>query len=175
MDNHDLKLMLEEFRNGNFEAFPRIYKELKIPIYTIIYRILYDHMVSEDVMQEIFLKIYNTPPSKDIDNPRAWIFQMSRNLAIDYKRKIKDSEPLSHKVESKESSLENSISTRLDIESALMLLEAKDREIVTLRLNGDLKFREIAEITKMPLGTVLWGYRKAIDRLRVLLSGGESI
>lgn len=173
MNNHVLKELLEEFRNGDLDAFTKIYTELKVPVYTIIYRILYNHMVTEDVIQEIFLKIYNTPPSKNIDNPRAWIFQMSRNLAIDYKRKIRNSEPLSYKIEAKNSSLENSISTRLDIESALKLLDAEDREIVTLRINGDLKFREIGEITKIPLGTVLWRYRKAIDKLRVLLSGGE--
>jgi RNA polymerase sigma-70 factor (ECF subfamily) len=66
------------------------------------------------------------------------------------------------------------VSTRLDIESALKNLELEDREIVTMRINANMKFREIAELTKKPLGTVLWRYQRAIGRLREILSGGES-
>ena len=167
-----MKLLLNEFENGDIDAFLKIYEELKIPVYTIIYRILYDHMMSEDVMQDIFLRIFKTPPSPHIKKPRAWIFQMARNLAIDCKRKIRESEPLSHKTDSNDYSLETIVSTRMDIELAIKQLSIEDREIVTLHLNGGLKFREIAELTNKPLGTVLWRYQKSINKLRVILSGG---
>ena len=36
-----------------------------------------------------------------------------------------------------------------------------------------LTFRELARITGTPLGTVLWRYRKAIEKLRILLNGGS--
>lgn len=97
---------------------------------------------------------------------------MARNLAIDCKRKIKDSEPLSPKTDSNDYSLENIVSTRMDIELAIKQLSIEDREIVTLHLNGGLKFREIAELTNKPLGTILWRYQKSINKLRVILSGG---
>lgn len=173
MNNHDLKLLLKEFENGNIDSFTRIYEELKVPVYTIIYRILYDHMMSEDVMQDIFVRLYKAPPPLHIENPRAWIFQMARNLAIDYKRKTKYCEPLSHEVESKDFEVEGIVNTRMDIESALKKLLSEDREIVTLHLNGDMKFREIAQLTNKPLGTVLWRYQRSIKKLREFLSGGE--
>lgn len=169
----DLKLCLKEFNKGNMDAFSQIYEELKTPIYTIIYRILYDRPMSEDVMQEVFIKLYNKPPSLQIENPRAYIFQMARNLAIDNKRKLKESEPLSHKTESNGISIEYSVNTRLDLESALKNLELDDREIVTLHLNANLKFREIAKVIDKPMGTVLWKYQKSIKMLRDILSGGE--
>lgn len=172
MNNHDLKLLLEEVHSGNKAAFFKIYEELKIPIYTIIFRILYDHKMAEDVMQDIFLRIFESPPLPHIEKPRAWIFQMARNLAIDCKRKIKENKTLTDEIKSPESLLENVISTRIDIESALIGLPLEDREIVTLHLNADLKFKEIAELTNQPLGTVLWRYQKAIRKLRLSLNGG---
>lgn len=109
MDNRELKLHLEEFRSGNSTAFFEFYEELKTPVYTIIYRILYDKMMSEDVMQEIFLRLYKTPPPTHIKNLRAWIFRMARNLAIDCKRKIRESETLPHDKESSAYALENTV------------------------------------------------------------------
>lgn len=173
VNNHDLRLKLEEFQNGNKDAFFIIYEELKTPIYTIIYRILYDPKMSEDVMQDIFLRIFETPPLPHIEKHRAWIFQMARNLALDCKRKVRENKELSDEMETSESLLENVVATRVDIESALRHLSLEDREIVTLRLNAALKFREIAEVVNKPLGTTLWRYQKAIGTLRLFLTGGK--
>src|SRR5690625_1219219 len=95
VDNQELKKRLKGFENGDQTAFFEIYEGLKTPIYTIIYRILYDHMMTEDVMQDVFLRLYKKPFSLHIKNPRAWIFHMARNLAIDYMRKRKNNEILS--------------------------------------------------------------------------------
>lgn len=173
LDNQELIDQLERFRKGNQEAFQAIYNELKTPIYTIIYRILYDRILVEDVMQEIFLKISQTPPPSNVKKPRAWIFQMSRNLAIDYKRKIKETAPYIEETQSANVMIEQSVSTRIDVEKALQHLSDSEREIVTLRLNAELKFKDIAELTDTPLGTVLWKYRQSIKQLRTLLAGKD--
>ena len=59
---------------------------------------------------------------------------------------------------------------KLDIERALDQLDEPKRRIVTLHINAGLKFREIAEIMDIPLGTAIWRYNDAIKRLRELLS-----
>ena len=53
-----------------------------------------------------------------------------------------------------------------EIFKILDLLEPMERQIVTLHVINDLKFREIAEIVEKPLGTVLWIYNKAIKKLK---------
>ncbi|MFA7417825.1 MAG: sigma-70 family RNA polymerase sigma factor, partial [Acholeplasma sp.] len=53
-----------------------------------------------------------------------------------------------------------------DIFKILDLLDEIEKEVVTLHIINDLKFREIAKILKKPLGTVLWIYNKAIKKLR---------
>lgn len=51
-------------------------------------------------------------------------------------------------------------------------LPLQECQIVSLHINGELKFREIADMMGIPLGTVLWKYQKALGRLRSILSGG---
>jgi len=48
----------------------------------------------------------------------------------------------------------------------LELLKPKEREIIHLKILGELTFQEIADILKIPLGTVTWRYHNAIKKLR---------
>lgn len=166
MDNKELIDQLTLFRKGNEEAFNAIYRELKVPVYTIIYRITYDVPLSEDIMQELFFKLSQTSPPSTVKKPRAWIFKMARNLAIDYKRKYRDTTEYIDEAIPDGYSIEGDATIRLDIENALRELEEYERDIVTLRLNAELKFKDIAELVDEPLGTVLWRYRKAIKKVK---------
>lgn len=175
MESALIKNWVVQFQSGNDDIFYELYEELKTPVYTIVFRILYDEQLSEDVMQETFIRVYRTLSSNttEIKNPRAWIFQIARNLAIDYKRKQIELQELSDDLFDAKWSLESSVSTRIDIEIALLQLSLEDREIVTLHLNANLKFREIAELLDRPIGTVLWRYRKAIQTVKEILNGGN--
>lgn len=173
MNNDELNVQLKKFREGKDEAFHEIYHELKKPIYTIIYRVLYDKALAEDVMQELFLKLSQTPPTSKVDKPRAWIFKMAHNLAIDHKRKVRNNHLIIEEIEDANITLEHKVSTRIDVEKAIQQLNASEREIITLRLNAELKFKDIAHITNMPLGTVLWKYRQSIEKLRTFLAGKD--
>ena len=57
------------------------------------------------------------------------------------------------------------------MERALAQLPELERQILSLHLNAGLKFRELAVILKLPLGTVLWRYQRAIGRMRSILEG----
>ena len=165
----ELALLLDSVRSGDKTAFAALYEKMKKPAFTVILRITRDFALSEDILQELFLKIYLSPP-ENISNPRAYIFRMARNLAVDSVRKQKTEDGL----EAAEQQIwqpQEDFSTKLDIENAIMALEERERLIVTLHLNGGLKFREVAEVMELPLGTVLWAYRKAIGQLRNILGG----
>ena len=160
----ELQKLLAAVRDGDRTAFETLYESLKTPLYTIVLRITHDTALSEDILQEIFLKLYLSPPEPSA-NPRAYICQMARNLAIDNVRKRKPSVGF----EESEDSLiapPDDLSLRMDIESAILALPDRERQIITLRINGELKFREVADILNLPLGTILWAYQKAIKQLR---------
>lgn len=170
MDKTMLNNDFEKLRTHDKSAFIRIYNELKIPVYTIAYRIVGSREIAEDITQEVFLKLYSSPPDDNVKNPRAWIFTVTRNLSIDHLRKqaipnIDDvPETLEHH--------ENDIITKLDVETALQTLSTTEREIVTLHLNAGLSFKEISYITKLSLPSTYRRYKKALSKLKAILSGG---
>lgn len=167
MTDEELCAKLDKVREGDMAAFEEMYHELKTPVMTVAMRITGDRHAAEDVLQDVFVKLYQSLPDPRIKKPRAYIFRMARNLAIDG---IRGQQPLN--LDDYEDTLQRSdpdAAERLDIEAAMMRLPIEQRQTVSLHLNGGLKFREIANITETPLGTVLWRYRKAIKRLQALL------
>ena len=169
MTDNELKLKLNKVADGDEKAFEEIYKDMKTPIMTIIFRIVQNRETAEDLLQEVFVKLYLSPP-KDVAKPRAYIFKTANNLALDSVRAAKETVSLE---ENEGLMYTNGVSDqneRLDIERALAELDEKKRQIVTLHINVGLKFREIAEILDIPLGTAIWRYNEAIKELRGFLS-----
>ena len=167
MTDNELCAKLTAVGDGDMAAFEEIYSQLKTPVMTVALRITGDRHTAEDILQEVFIKLYQAPPAPHIKKPRAYIFRMTHNLAVEAIRK---QQPLS--LEDYEDVLQSKDTDpigRLDIEAAMNLLPLEQRQTVSLHLNGGLKFREIAKVTDTPLGTVLWRYQKAIKRLQELL------
>lgn len=156
----------EDGKEAALAAFEEIYEELKVPVFTIVFRITKDRMLAEDVLQETFLKLYRSPPGADVKNPRAYLFQSARNLAIDSIRSRREAVGLEEAWEW--AAPETDPALRVDVERALAQLAEEESQIISLHVSAELKFREIAEAMGMPLGTVLWKYRKGIRKLRGL-------
>ena len=172
MENEEITRCLSRIRNGDGAALEALYEGLKTPAYTVILRITQDAQEAEDVLQGLFVKLYKSPPEGKIQNPRAYILQSARNMALDSVRSRREALPLDLLGET-EKPAEHDAELRLDIEDALSSLGLSDRQIVALHLNGGLTFRETAEIMDIPLGTVLWRYGRALKALREKLSGGS--
>ena len=170
-DNAQLLRQLELLRTGDTDAFEQIYIHLSQPLFTVIVRIMGNRTAAEDILQEVFVKLYQSPPPPSVKNPRAYLFQMARNLAIDGIRGQHQSVSL-EEVELQSFPTADPY-LAMDVASALAALPQGQRQVVSLHLDGGLKFREVAQITGVPLGTVLWQYHQAIGRLRTLLSGGS--
>lgn len=170
MSENNLKEYFSRLQQGDKEAFAHIYNELKQPVFTIVCRIVQSNEIAEDVTHDVFVKLFVSPPDSSVRNPRAWIFQIARNLAIDALRKgqcididdvdIADDEKLNRYI------------VRWDIESAIKRLPRIEREILSLHLNGELSFIEISRIVGLSLPATYRRYRKAINTLRELLGGG---
>ena len=167
MTDQQLKTQLEALKTGDQQAFLKIYQELKTPVYTVLVRLTGDRLLSEDLLQEVFLRIYRQPP--EAEKPRAYVFRMARNLAIDALRQKQPCDPLEeHSLQA-----DPDPTVKLDLERAFARLTAGELQLVALHLSAGLTFREVAAIVERPLGTVLWQYRKAIEKLRNLLDGGS--
>ena len=171
MNNAELACKFNSIRDGDKTAFEEIYNDMKTPVYTIIFRITRDEALSEDILQEIFVKLFVSPLEPSVKNFRAYVFQMARNLAINSMKSQARHVSLDE-ISNTVHQLLNDFSLRMDIDDALKALPAQECEIVTLHIIGELKFREISEIMQIPLGTALWKCRQAIGKLQKSISGG---
>lgn len=168
MNDFDLKEQLMLLRSGDRAAFERIYAELSTPIYMLLLRMTNDRMLAEDILQDFFIKLFQSVPGENVRNPRAYLYRTARNLAIDALRKNVNTDMICEDICAEE----EDITERIDLENAIKRLDRVDIQIISMHIYGDLRFREISLIMEMPLGTVLWRYRRAINLMKNLLNGG---
>jgi len=168
MTNHELQARIQAVSAGDQGAFEEIYNDLSQPMYTIILRLTREQSVSEDILQEVFVKLFQSPPVT-ARNPRAYLFQMARNLAIDSIRQRPQFADLDD-FENLLTATDTDALDGLEIGEALQALPLTECQIVSLHINGGLTFKEISGMLGIPLGTALWRYHKAINQLRSYLA-----
>ena len=172
MADKDLKGQFSKLRTGDKVAFEEIYTHLKQPVFTVCWRIVGSREAAEDLTHDVFVKLYVSPPDPSVKNERAWIFRMARNLAIDALRKRQHTD--GELVMDDKYYPFKTVDVRLDVESAINMLPYIDREVLSLRLNGGLSFKEVGAIMGLSLPATYRRYRKAIKFLRETLNGGTS-
>lgn len=153
------------------------------PAVNLVYRMVRDRGLAEDLAQEAFLRAFQRLHTYD---PRrrfsAWFFQLLHNVAIDHLRVRRlDTSSLDQMAESgfeavAESSAASSpehVAARSEIAGAmaeaLKRLRPEYREIVVLRYQEELTHAEIAEVTGLPVGTVKTNLHRARHELAALL------
>ncbi|MBQ3027750.1 MAG: sigma-70 family RNA polymerase sigma factor, partial [Lachnospiraceae bacterium] len=145
MDKTNLNELFPQVQRGDKNAFTQLYHDLKQPVFTIIYRIVQNQTTAEDLTQDLFVKLFVSPPEATVKNPRAWIFQTAHNLAVDALRKAQHANIDDMTLASEEHT--NVLIIKTDLERAVATLSHTEREILSLRANGGLGFSDIAHIT----------------------------
>jgi len=168
MTDIEITERLSRLKQGDKNALCELYDGLSPAIYTVALRITNDRALAEDAVQELFIKLMKTPPAAELRKPRAYIFKAARNAALDILRKNPSHDDIEEHCDIPAPQKEE----YSDVAEALNSLPEQQRSIVVMHINAGLKFREIAEITDIPLGTVLWRYKKAITAMKDALNGG---
>ncbi|MBE5784960.1 MAG: sigma-70 family RNA polymerase sigma factor [Clostridiales bacterium] len=165
--------LLQQFnmiRGGDMKAFAAVYEAYKRPVYTLLLQML-PPSAAEDVMQDVFLSILRMPPKAEIKNPKAWLYRVARNRAVDALRK-RQSLPLSEELPAAGIPFEQDTADRLDLARAMETLSAEERALLSLRFTAMLTLRETAEVMELSLPTAFRRQHKALCTLREILNGG---
>lgn len=157
------------------EKLQRLYQLYEQPMYHIAYAILHHVEQSEDAVSDAFLKVIkNLNRIAEVDSPqtRQFMIQIIRNTAINqYRKNAKDAQRLvgmddsilqiPNETNEVEQFLHNTEQKEIT-EQLLQGLSETDREILLLRCESELSFREIAQRLSMKEGTV----RKRFERAK---------
>lgn len=169
----DLQLM-QQIRRRQPEALSRIYDLYSTLVYSIAMRVLRDDAAAEDVMQEVFLKIWQQPESfaDQRGSLCGWLAVVTRNRAIDRIRGTKQFDNVD------DLQLSNNIDMGAEAERELMLEKVRtvletmppdQRQAVEMAFFEGHTHTEIAEHTGQPLGTIKTRIRSALISIRKAL------
>ena len=177
-------------RAGDQAAFSQLVIRYQRPVYSLIYRMVRNRELAEDLAQDTFIKMLNAINSYRPEYKfSSWIFKIANNAAIDQLRRREldtlslDGSPHAIDAETieattlqigseQESQLDEVASKELglQIEHAIAQLRPEYRSCILLRHVEGRPYEEIAEILDLPLGTVKTYIHRARNELRTLLS-----
>jgi RNA polymerase sigma factor (sigma-70 family) len=158
------------------QALSSLYDRYARVIYSVAYRSLGSVEESEEVVMDVFAKIWATADRYNADKARVdtWIFMMTRSRVLDRLRSKQRQAKLAAAIEvgdlpitTPDRSLDLEISEqRTQILAALATLPLEQRQVLELAYYSGLSHREIAEQTGMALGTVKTRIRLGLEKLR---------
>ena len=176
-------------RKGLEPAYRELVRRYERPVFSLIYRMVRNRELAEDLAQDTFVKVLNAlgtyrPEFKF----SSWVFKIANNVAIDQLRR-RELETLSLEgsphattpdaVEATtlelgtggESALDEVANRELggEIERAIAKLRPEYRTCILLRHVEDRSYEEIAEVMDLPLGTVKTYIHRARHELRSML------
>ncbi|CAM3776344.1 RNA polymerase sigma factor [Mucilaginibacter galii] len=171
LSEEELVLALQRHDKIGAEA---LYDMYSASLYGVIHRIVIDEATAEDVLQEVFVKIWHSAASYNTNKGRlfTWIVNIARNLAID-KIRSKD-----FKNQFKNQELENNVgyidkhnSTEykpelMGVRELVDKLRPEQKSILDLVYFKGYTHTEAADELGMPLGTIKTRLRMAIQQLR---------
>lgn len=167
--------LVEAFRGGDRAAFEALVRRHQGVVWAVAMRVCRDHAAAEDVSQRAFIAAMEH--LDDLKGAfRPWLLRITANLAKNFRRdhaRLVPTETLPD-----EASREPGADERLDaarvaqaLRDAVLELPARQREVVTLRIDGQLPFAEIAATLGITENNAKVTFHTATKRLRERLGG----
>jgi RNA polymerase sigma-70 factor, ECF subfamily len=177
-------------RTGDEAAYRELVRRYERPVFSLVFRMVRNRELAEDLSQETFIKVLNALESYRPEFKfSSWVFKIANNAAIDHLRR-RELDTLSLEGsphaetpqmieatalqigERSETALEEVENRELggEIERAIAKLRPEYRTCILLRHVEGRAYEEIAEILNLPLGTVKTYIHRARNELRTALA-----
>jgi RNA polymerase sigma-70 factor (ECF subfamily) len=171
------KLRNIETRNYGFNLLVREYQER---IYWHIRKMVLDHDEANDLVQEVFIKVWkNLDKFREDAKLYTWIYKIATNECLTFlaKKKRRFFLPIGD--------VENELSSKIDtnanisgdeiqlkLQKALLKLPNKQRIVFNMKYYDDMKYEEIAEITETSVGALKASYHHAVKKIEEIINQG---
>jgi RNA polymerase sigma factor (sigma-70 family) len=164
-------------RNRDNKAYAYLYDNYASALYSIVLQIVSDAELANDVLQEVFVNIWRRIEQYDTTKGRlfTWMMNIARNASIDTLRSR------GYQNSRKNQSIQDNVDTiqateviqpgvdTIGLRKVLEKLKEEQRVLIELAYFKGYTHEEIAELEKIPLGTVKTRIRNALIQLRGLL------
>ena len=174
--------LLKKIGQGDRGSFETLYDRFSRVLFSTAYRVLNNQEAAEDVLQDVFIQIWEKAPLYDParGKPMTWAITLTRNKAIDRLRSAVRRGRLQDDIERESATFEQfddrssfealaSEDTGKTVRGAIRKLSKDQRVAIELAFFSSLTQTEIAERLNEPLGTIKARIRRGMMRLRELL------
>ncbi|MEO8352544.1 MAG: sigma-70 family RNA polymerase sigma factor [Chthoniobacteraceae bacterium] len=174
--------LMKRIGEGNPASFETLYDRFSGVLFSTAYRVLNNQEAAEDVLQDVFIQIWEKAPLYDPTRgkPMTWAVTLTRNKAIDRLRSTVRRNRLQDDVEREAESFEKfddrsafeavaAGETSQLVREAIQKLSTDQREAIEFAFFSSLTQTEIAERLNEPLGTIKARIRRGMMKLHDLL------
>ncbi len=172
-----LEVLISKFQEKDEKAFEELYHMYGHSMHGVIYNIVRDHDVAEEILQDVFVKAWNNADGYSAEKGRffTWLINIARNAAIDKTRSkaFKNSKKnlnAAYFVDILEHS--DSLDRQTDaigIKKFVSQLAKQCIDVIELLYFKGFTQKEASETLDMPIGTVKTNIRKCIQQLRIIV------
>lgn len=173
----DDRELAERLKRRESQAMAELYDRYGRPAYVLIFRVVRDSGIAEDLVQETFLRVWNRVQAFDHEKGALgpWVLTVARNRAIDYLRSVDGR--MAHNIYEFDSAEHPSFFKDLETEilnsdrlrrlrDAFEKLNSNQRRVIELAYFEGLSQSEMADRLQQPLGTIKTWVRSALKILR---------
>lgn len=161
---------------GDPQAFALLYDRHGRAAYSLAYRMMGERQASEDLVQDVFLRVWRSTASYRADrgSVRTWILRIVHNRGVDQLRSLSSRRRTQDKVEASAETSQPSEaftetwrnSRRDEVRDALKTLPPEQLKILELAYFSGYTHVEIAELMELPLGTVKGRMRLGLKKIK---------
>lgn len=191
MQPTDEELVTAYLEDGDEEAFRQLVERHQDRIFGYLMGMVKDRAVANDLFQETFVRVIEAMQDPEGGYTHqgkwlSWVMSIARNAAIDHVRKQKKWADVPHDKDEGRSfwdTLEDDAPSadeelhrteqREWLDEHVEELSPEQREVLLLRQETDLTFREIAELTDVSINTALGRMRYALKNLRKMMEASD--
>lgn len=171
--------ILEKFSDAKTrnEAFNLLLTKYQQKIYWHIRRLVLDHDDTDDLVQDVFIKVWkNLEKFRSDSQLYTWLYRIATNESITFlnKKKQRNNTPLDEVSGELAETLVaasyfNGDKIQMKLQKALLTLPEKQRLIFNMKYFDELKYEEISEITGTSVGALKASFHIAVKKIEVLM------
>ena len=171
--DEDLTSLVE---NDDPQAFAVLYDRHSRPAYSLAYRMMGQRQAAEDLVQEVFLRVWRSTGSYRAErgSVRTWILSIVHHRGVDLLRSTASRRRTQDKVEASAETSQPSEafseawrnSQREEVRQALETLPSEQLKVLELAYFSGYTHVEIAELLDLPLGTVKGRMRLGLKKIK---------
>jgi RNA polymerase sigma factor (sigma-70 family) len=177
--------LIQSYSNGEQAAIVELFERYQDKLFTSIVALVRDYHLAEDLYQDCLIKMMcNLKQGKYADQGKflPWALRLTHNYVMDYFRRQKFrqtqmtqykhafAEHLNHAMEPGTDKRMIQKETSKDLMSILHQLPDDQKEVVVLRIYGELSFKDIAALTNVSINTALGRMRYALMNLKKMIA-----